>query len=773
MSEPPASARLTAQGSFIAQAADHSTATVNVYQHVRPQVVEAAVLDAAQQLLAALPLDNVPPPATLPAGSRVPYARNPLFVGREPDLRRLAGVLKGGGTAAIGQIAAATGLGGIGKTQLAAELAHRYGRYFAGGVFWVSCADPAVIPAEVAACGGAGALDLRPDFASLKQDDQVLLVAAAWQGPLPRLLIFDNCEDPELLARWRPPSGGARVLVTSRRAAWDPALGVAALPLDALPRPESVALLRRLRPDVSADDPDLDGIAAELGDLPLALHLAGSFLATYRFSEAGSPAALLAELRRPGLLDHSSLQGLGAGLSPTGHEQHVARTFTLSYRCLGDPRETLGIQALARAARFAPGEPIPRALLKKTFASSENTAADLAAERALQRLNDLGLLETDAAGALRLHRLLACFVDTLGADPDAADAVEEALFAEAARINREGFPAPLRPWFGHLRHVAAGAESRGGKGAGPLWNELGFHLGSAGDYIEARNAYEAALRIDEAGLGPDHPKVAIAVNNLGHALHVLGDFPGARAACERALRIDEAAYGPDNPHVAIRINNLGRILQDLGDFTGARAAYERTIRINEAVYGPDHPKVAIAVNNLGVVLQDLGDLPAARLALERALRSHEAAYGPDHPRVAVAVNNLGLVLHDLGDLAGASAAFVRALRINETAYGPDHPEVSTSVNNLGRALQVLGDLPGARAAFERALQIDETALGPDHPNVAIRVNNLGLILRELGNVPGARAAFERAARIFEAALGPDHPKTCLARKNLAALDRGA
>lgn len=37
------------------------------------------------------------------------------------------------------------------------------------------------------------------------------LVLGAWQSPLPRLLIFDNCEDEALLAQWRPPTGGAHV----------------------------------------------------------------------------------------------------------------------------------------------------------------------------------------------------------------------------------------------------------------------------------------------------------------------------------------------------------------------------------------------------------------------------------------------------------------------------------------------------------------------------------------------------------------------------------
>jgi hypothetical protein len=91
-------------------------------------VVDATTLAQAQQQLAAMPLDTIPEPVPLPAGSRMPFRSNPLFVGRRTDLLALASAIKGGETAAIGQLetAAATGMGGIGKTQLAIEFVHRY-----------------------------------------------------------------------------------------------------------------------------------------------------------------------------------------------------------------------------------------------------------------------------------------------------------------------------------------------------------------------------------------------------------------------------------------------------------------------------------------------------------------------------------------------------------------------------------------------------------------------------------------------------------------------
>src|SRR5215218_121491 len=98
--------------------AQYNAEHITVYAQATPRPVDPQVLAAAERQLAALPLETIPDLAPLPDGSRMPFSRNPLFVGREADLYHLAQALRGSGIAAIGQTAAATGLGGLGKTQL-------------------------------------------------------------------------------------------------------------------------------------------------------------------------------------------------------------------------------------------------------------------------------------------------------------------------------------------------------------------------------------------------------------------------------------------------------------------------------------------------------------------------------------------------------------------------------------------------------------------------------------------------------------------------------
>lgn len=227
-----------------------------------------------------------------------------MFKGRDGDIKDLAELLLRPPPTKVVPTIASTGLGGLGKTQLAAEFAHRYGQYFKGGVFWISCGEPEAIPSQLAACGWG--LNLHPAYADLDFPDQLRLLRSAWQRKMPRLLIFDACEDERTLSEWRPTTGGARVLLTSRRPSWDPALGVTPLSISPLLRQDSMRLLRNMRSDLTADDPALDAISEELGDLPLALHLASLFLAKFRHSVLGRPDKYLQALRGASVLRHRS-----------------------------------------------------------------------------------------------------------------------------------------------------------------------------------------------------------------------------------------------------------------------------------------------------------------------------------------------------------------------------------------------------------------------------------------------------------------------------------
>jgi len=184
-------------------------------------------------------------PGNLAPGSYLPFPRNGFFTGRIEDLKKLEDALLSDGQSGVVVNQTITGMGGIGKTQLAVEFAYKYGHRFQG-VHWLDLRQPDVLDSQIALCGGKMGLSLWPPT----QPEQVTATLLEWERNHPRLLILDNFEELEaandVLARLR--HSGLRVLITSRRTDWSAALGLKRLPLEEFSPEESRDFLRKYIP---------------------------------------------------------------------------------------------------------------------------------------------------------------------------------------------------------------------------------------------------------------------------------------------------------------------------------------------------------------------------------------------------------------------------------------------------------------------------------------------------------------------------------------------
>jgi tetratricopeptide (TPR) repeat protein len=599
---------------------------------------------------------------------------NPNFTGRQKFLSTLSQSLLQATTSP--KIFALVGNGGMGKTQIALQHAHNPENNFRY-VWWLRSEEPATLLKDYISI----ARDLHLPGWDLRDTDQTVKKVEFWlegQGESRWLLVFDNAKEPKDLERYVPVAGNGQIIITSRLSVWDgfaQLLMVGVFQRDKM-EGESVdfLLIRTGR----ADRKGASDLAAELGDLPLALEQAGAYI-----KESGiSFSDYLARLKE----NRKELLRKG---KPQSYPESVATTWEISFQAVQEENPSAG-DLLSLFAFLAP-DSIPRDLLEK--------GAKLLPEPLSLCVRNSGRLD-DCISVLSRYSLISAADNLISIHRLVQAVVQDRLSLEDQRIWAE---SALRMVNDAFSFSQLDMES---------WKKcsrLSSHAISASEHAE---------RLEVSSM-----ETADLLNSLGRYLNKRMELASARAILERALAIDEKALGSEHPSVARDVNNLGSVLQDQGDLEGAKKCFQRSLAIDEKALGPDHPSVAIRASNLGLVLRDQGDLERAKKCLQRSLAIDEKALGPDHPSVAIRVNNLGLVLQAQGDLEGARKCFERALAIDEKALGSEHTSVAVDVNNLGSVLKAQGDLEGARRCAERALAI-EKRLGKDHPNSVLVRNNL-------------------------------------------------
>jgi tetratricopeptide (TPR) repeat protein len=614
----------------------------------------------------------------------MPIPENTFFTGREEILHQLPEILH------FRQVAALTGLGGMGKTQIAAHYAYSH-RHEYRAVLW--CLADSVDSLNLGLAAMAHTLDL-----PVKDVPEQKLIIAAVKNWLAThthwLLVLDNVDEVKIVGELITLAKGEaqHVLLTTRAQVTKPfaqSVAVQKMPWDEGARFLLRRALDELR-DISGeiqegyderDEKDAIKLVNMLGALPLALDQAGAYIRETQCGFAGY-------LDRYQTHGHVLLQKRGMLLSDQDHSEPVAETWLLSFEKIAAENPT-AIEILSLCAFLYP-DSIP----EEVFQAWDVLALD----KALKIILKYSFVKRDPKNKiLTIHRLVQTILR------HGMDEGTRRIYAEiAVRAVVSVFPQ------GNIKVSE--------------WATCERLLPCAQTCIELIEEWE--LESEDAGL---------LLILIGYYLKdSKADYEQTKLLYERALAIREKVFGKEHSEVATSFNNLAELHRTQGDYEQAKPLYERSLAIWEKVHGKEHPLVATSLNNLALLLYDSqGDYEQAKPLHERALAIREKVYGKEHSDVANSLNNLAELHSTQGDYDQAKPLFERALAIDEKVYGKEHPDVAIDINNLAGLSYAQGDYEQAKPLFERAIKIANKFFKPDHPNVRLYSESYATLLKEM------------------------------------------
>ncbi|MEG4015709.1 MULTISPECIES: tetratricopeptide repeat protein [unclassified Microcoleus] len=696
-------------------------------------------------------------------------------------MQQLHGLLQDGSRVAI---AAASGMGGIGKTELAWQYAnfHRDYNTYSAGIWWLFVREMGLAPQVLQKSLRMG---IQPPDTLENLEERLQFCYEEWakQTSGNALLVLDDVSDYRAVQSFLPRNPRFKVLLTARQIVPPP---VGCLPLKVLKPEAALNLLRLTAGDlpgnklrrIDAQLEDAQALCQWLDYLPLGIELVGRYLWRKR---ALSLAEMLQRLQSQ-RLEARALQEAEAGMTA---RRGVAAAFELSWEELKPPARTLG--CLLSVFALAP---IPWELVADCFPDWDEEDLEDCRDYELLEQSLLSLVEDETSAPAQsglvqpryqLHALIReFFAAKLQGHADAeilrsnfavvltavAKTISQTVTLEVQERVKEALPH-LEVVAEQWSHLLEDSDAR------LSFTVLGRVAQGQSLWAEAEKWLKACLQMTEKRWGADHPDTAGSLNNLAALYHAMGRYPEAEPLYVRSLSISirEQQLGADHPDIALSLNNLAALYHAMGRYAEAEPLYVRSLSIYQQQLGAGHPNTAATLSNQAELYRAMGRYPEAEPLYVRSLSIREQQLGADHPATAQSLNNLALLYDAMGRYVEAEPLYLRALALREQKLGAEHPYTATSLNNLAALYEAMRRYPEAEPLYVRALAIMEQQLGANHPNTANSLNNLAALYEAMGRYPEAKPLYVRSLAIMEQQLGADHSHTATSLNNLAALYR--
>lgn len=623
------------------------------------------------------------------------------FVGREKELISLLNDLQ------PGRIITLCGPGGIGKTALAIEAIWKLApnndppKHFPDGIIFHSFYHQPQVALAFESIARAYNEELKPNPAEAAKN--------ALSGRS-ALIVLDSAEAADDLNSILTIIGRCGVLITTRRHSDAPTewIDLAPLSLD-----QGLILLRELGGEYASDDIASQKICMLLGGLPLAIFLAGKYMAQYH---QGAVEYLA-------WLEETPLEALDLG---NKLYQSIPLLIKQSLAQLSD--KAIVVLSIIGILSLEPFDPklITIALKYKPQEVS----------RYLGQLVDFGLLLRVDSRYQVFHILVHTYAQKfLIPDPSSYARLGEyySIFIEEQnRLGMRGYVL-LDTHRSHILSVQSACLKAGEfKVVCKIAYAIDDYLDSQGHWLERLTVAEAGLYAAQSDNNRFNEMTFLAL--LGKTYHNFGEYRRAIDFHDRSLKI--AKEIEDIRGECFALINLGNSYCGLGEYGHAIEFYKKALGISQDL-GNTQDQIA-SLEALGEAYDLLGNTHNAIECREKAFALSQDTGNPQNQAVYLAA--IGKNYAKSGDMQKAKEFLEKALVISQELG--NRRDQAASLAALGRTYTALGETPKAIESLERALVISQE-LG-NRQNQAANLAALGRIYTTQGKINEAIEFLEKS-----------------------------
>ncbi|KAK4656342.1 hypothetical protein QC762_0059400 [Podospora pseudocomata] len=247
-----------------------------------------------------------------------------------------------------------------------------------------------------------------------------------------------------------------------------------------------------------------------------------------------------------------------------------------------------------------------------------------------------------------------------------------------------------------------------------------------------------------------------------------GRYEVAQRMVGKARRARENRLGKEDTASLDSMSLFALILLDRGQWEEAEKLEVQVMETSKTKLGADHPDTLTSMANLASTYWYQGRWEEAEKLEVQVMETSKTKLGADHPSTLMSMANLASTYRNQGRWEEAEKLEVQVMETSKTKLGADHPDTLTSMANLASTYWYQGRWEEAEKLEVQVMETSKTKLGADHPSTLMSMANLASTYRNQGRWEEAEKLEVQVMETSKIKLGADHPDTLTSMANLAS-----
>ncbi|KAH7303105.1 P-loop containing nucleoside triphosphate hydrolase protein [Stachybotrys elegans] len=565
---------------------------------------------------------------------------------------------------------AIVGLGGVGKTQVALQIAYHARTLTSWSVFWLSALSMAAFEQ---ACTEM-VERLRLSTSGIEETKQVVkgYLESSTSGRW--LLVVDNADDVAMLMEpggiytYLPKNGDGCILFTTR--AMDVAQAVAddIEELEEMSDVEAKAFLQKLLPSSSAEEEAMTELLRRLTYLPLAISQAAAYM-----KRSKTPVSkYLSFLHNADKEAISLLSREFPDRTRYSESRHaVAMTWLISFEQI-QKHDWMAAELLSFLSqiepRAVPQSMLPRIRSEESFVHAVGTLYGYAF---LYRRQDGEMMD--------MHSLVHLAAQEWVRNGGNTKSVKRNVVSHLATVFQSDDWVNREVWRKYMPHVLKAIQV---SEEGARWEEEECELG-----YWAGRCLQVEGRIDEA------------VELLQHV-----------------VKVQETTLAENHPSRLASQHELAIAYRANGQVKEAVELLQHVVKVEETILAENHPDRLASQHELAGAYQANGQVKEAVELLQYVFKVQETTLAENHPDRLASQHELARAYEANGQVKEAVELLQYVVKVQETTLAENHPDRLASQHALARAYQANGQVKEAVELLQHVVYIKSKIMAPAHPS---------------------------------------------------------